>query len=650
MKVHVNGQAIELAPGQGFFDLKEHIDANLLRETCLLKVNGEKKDIRTPFQEGDDIELLTYSDPDGAKAFNHSCAHVMAQAIKRLNPQAKLTIGPPIDEGFYYDIDVEESFTQKELDAIEKEMKQIVKERLPILYSERSREDAIQWAKEKNEPYKVELVEAIPEGEVISFYKQGEFEDLCAGPHIAHTGLIKAFKLTHTSAAYWRGDSNNKMLQRIYGVAFPSKDELHAELERRREAAARDHNKIGRELGYFTTIDFIGQGLPLFPPKGAKTLQILQRFVEDEEERRGYQITKTPYMAKSDLYKISGHWDHYMDGMFILGTVDENGESPTGDEVMALRPMTCPFQYQLYLQKTRSYRDLPIRYDETSTLFRKESSGEMHGLIRLRQFTISEAHIICRPDQVRDEFMDALDLARKMLRITGLEDDISYNFSCWDPNKKGKYIGTPEQWERVEGYLKGMLDDLGLDYKIGVGDAAFYGPKLDLNIKNVFGKEDTLITIQIDMFLAEKFGMFYTDSDGQQKVPYIVHRTSIGCYERTLALLLEKFAGAMPLWIAPEQVRILPISDRFLDAAKEAADRLRHAGLRVSVDNKDDKVGKKIRNAQVEKVPYMLVLGEQEIEKQGYAVRHRKHGDLGFMDEASLIQKLKDEVENFVLD
>lgn len=650
MKIMLNGKAVELPEGAGYFELRACTEPDLFRRTCLLKINGEKKDLRTKFCEGDTVELLDFSDPDGAKAFNHSCSHVMAQAIKRLMPAAKLSIGPAIDSGFYYDIDVEETVTAERLREIEKEMKKIVKERFPIVYGERSREEALAWAKEKGEPYKTELIEGIPEGETISFYRQGEFEDLCAGPHISNTGLIKAFKLTHTSGAYWRGDSKNKMLQRIYGVAYPDKESLDAELRRREELLARDHNKLGRELGYFTTVDFIGQGLPLFPPKGAKTLQLLQRFVEDEEERRGYQITKTPLLAKSDLYKISGHWDHYLDGMFVLGEVDEKGESRNGEEIMALRPMTCPFQYQLYLQKTRSYRDLPIRYDETSTLFRNESSGEMHGLIRLRQFTISEAHIICRKDQVKREFVDALDLARFMLRVTGLEEDISFNFSTWDPHNRTKYIGEAQDWEEVQGFMKDLLDELGLNYKIGVGDAAFYGPKLDLQIKNVFGKEDTLITIQIDMMLAEKFGMYYTDSEGKQVAPYIIHRTSIGCYERTLALLIEKFAGALPLWIAPEQVRILPISDKHLDAAEEAERRLRAKGFRVGVDRRDEKIGKKIRNAQMEKIPYMLVLGEQEMEKGGFAVRHRKAGDLGFMTEADLCAKLKDETENFVLD
>ncbi len=650
MKIYADGKGIEVNDGATFFDLREQLDPDKYRGTYLLKINGEKKDIRTQLHDGDEVELLTYADTDAAKAFNHSCSHVLAQAIKRLRPEAKLAIGPAIDTGFYYDIDIDETITADLLRELEKEMKKIVKERLPILFSERSRDEALAWAKEKKEDYKVELIEGIPADEKITFYKQGEFEDLCAGPHVANTGLIKAFKLTHTSAAYWRGDSSRKMLQRIYGVAYPSKDELEIELKRREELAARDHNKIGRELGYFTTIDFIGQGLPLFPPKGAKILQILQRFVEDEEERRGYQLTKTPLLAKSDLYKISGHWDHYLDGMFVLGQIDEKGESLNGEDVMALRPMTCPFQYQLYLQKTRSYRDLPIRYDETSTLFRNESSGEMHGLIRLRQFTISEAHIICRKDQVKDEFIGALDLARFMLRVTGLEEDISFNFSVRDPNNTSKYIGNSEDWEEVEGFMKDLLDELGLNYKIGVGDAAFYGPKLDLQIKNVFGKEDTLITIQIDMMLAAKFGMFYTDSDGSQVAPYIVHRTSIGCYERTLALLLEKYAGAMPLWLAPEQVRLLPISDKYIALAEEAAQRLRNRGIRVSIDKRDEKVGKKIRGAQIEKIPYMLILGEQEAEKGGFAVRHRKQGDLGFMSEETLCAKLEDEVKNFIIE
>ncbi|MDO5732806.1 MAG: threonine--tRNA ligase [Eubacteriales bacterium] len=650
MKLKSNERIETIEAAQNFFDLREHLDADLYRGACLLRINGEKRDLRTSFGPDDVVEVLDFSDPDGAHAFFHSASHVLAQAVKRLMPEAKLAIGPAIDGGFYYDIDIDHSFSPEELKELEKMMKKIVKERQPIEYLERSREEALAWADAKEEPYKRELIEDLPEDATISFYRQGDFEDLCAGPHVLNTAAIKAFKLTHSSGAYWRGDSSRKMLQRIYGIAYPNKEMLTAELERRAEAEKRDHNKIGRELGYFTTVDIVGQGLPLFPPKGCKTLQLLQRFVEDEEERRGYQLTKTPLMAKSDLYKVSGHWDHYRDGMFVLGRVDENGESEDGDEVMALRPMTCPFQYQLYLQKTRSYRDLPIRYDETSTLFRNENSGEMHGLIRLRQFTISEAHIICRKDQVKDEFIGALDLARYMLRVTGLEEDVSFNFSTHDPANKEKYIGDESAWEEIESYTKNLLDELGLKYKIGVGDAAFYGPKLDLQIKNVFGKEDTLITIQIDMMLAEKFGMYYTDSDGKQAVPYIVHRTSIGCYERTLALLIEKYAGALPLWISAEQVRILPISDRFLEAADAAEDRLRRAGIRVSVDRRDEKIGKKIRVAQMEKVPYMLVLGEKEVESGGFAVRHRKQGDLGLMSEADLIARIKEEVESFYID
>lgn len=588
--------------------------------------------------------MSDFLDPVYKQTFRHTSSHIMAHAVKRLFPSAKLAIGPAIENGFYYDFDYDGTFTAEDLKSIEAEMKKIVKERLDVERFELPRDEARKLMVDKGEIYKVELIDELGEDEVISFYKQGDFVDLCAGPHLPNTNLVKAFKLTQLAGAYWRGSEKNKMLQRIYGTSFPDKDQLKQYLDQLEEAKKRDHNKIGRELGFFTTVDYIGQGLPIMLPKGAKTLQILQRFVEDEEERRGYQITKTPFMAKSDLYKISGHWQHYREGMFIIG--DENKADE--EEVLALRPMTCPFQFQAYLQKTRSYRDLPIRYGETSTLFRNESSGEMHGLIRVRQFTISEGHLVCAPSQLEQEFMNSLDLANFMLKAVGLDDDVSYRFSKWDPDNREKYIGDADQWEAVQNTMKQILDHMELDYETATGEAAFYGPKLDIQIKNVFGKEDTLITIQIDFQLAERFGMFYTDSDGERKNPYIIHRTSIGCYERTLALLLEKYAGALPLWLAPEQGRVLAISEKHADAAHELAAKLRLAGLRIEVDDRAEKIGKKIREAQMEKVHYMMILGDQEIENGTASVRSRLHGDLGSMEVDALISKMKQEVKDLV--
>ncbi len=588
--------------------------------------------------------MSDFLDPVYRQTFRHTSSHIMAHAVKRLFPGAKLAIGPAIENGFYYDFDYEGTFTAEDLKKIEAEMKKIVKERLDVERFELPREEAKKLMEDKGETYKVELIDELGEDEVISFYKQGDFVDLCAGPHLPNTNLVKAFKLTQVAGAYWRGSEKNKMLQRIYGTSFPDKEQLKQYLEQLEEAKKRDHNKIGRELGFFTTVDYIGQGLPIMLPKGAKTLQILQRFVEDEEERRGYQITKTPFMAKSDLYKISGHWQHYREGMFIIGDEEKAEE----EEVLALRPMTCPFQFQAYLQKTRSYRDLPIRYGETSTLFRNESSGEMHGLIRVRQFTISEGHLICAPNHLEQEFRNSLDLANFMLKAVGLDEDVSYRFSKWDPENREKYIGDAAQWEAVQDTMKQILDHMGLDYETASGEAAFYGPKLDIQIKNVFGKEDTLITIQIDFQLAERFGMFYTDSDGERKHPYIIHRTSIGCYERTLALLLEKYAGALPLWLAPEQGRVLAISEKHADAAHELAAKLRQAGLRIEVDDRAEKIGKKIREAQMEKVHYMMILGDQEIENGTASVRSRLHGDLGSMGIEALIEKMNQEVKDRV--
>ena len=558
------------------------------------------------------------------QTLRHSASHVMAQAVKRLYPDCTLAIGPAIDNGFYYDFDSPVPFTSEDLEKIEAEMKKIVKENLKIKRFELPRDEAVALMEKRGEPYKIELIADIPEGEPISFYEQGEYIDLCAGPHIAYTSGVKAYKLLSVTGAYWRGNEKNKMLQRIYGTAFATKDELNAYLEQMEEAKKRDHNKLGRELEFFTTVDVIGQGLPILLPKGARVIQILQRWVEDEEQRRGYLLTKTPYMAKRELYKISGHWDHYLDGMFVLG--DPNDETK---ECFALRPMTCPFQYQVFLNRARSYRDLPMRLGETSTLFRNEDSGEMHGLIRVRQFTISEGHLILRPDQLEDEFRGCLELAKFFLGAVGMLENCTFRFSQWDPADTEKYIGTPEQWAEAQDIMGRILEDLGVDYTIGIGEAAFYGPKLDIQYKNVFGKEDTVVTIQVDQLLAEQFGMEYTDQNGKKVRPYIIHRTSLGCYERTLAYLIEKYAGALPMWMAPEQVRVLPITDRCGDYAREVLAKLKAAGLRAEIDERNEKIGYKIREAQMQKLPYMLLIGDKEVEEGKVSVRERARGDLG---------------------
>ena len=587
-------------------------------------------------------KLYTFENEEYRKTYWHTCSHVLAQAMKRLHPEVKLAIGPSIDNGFYYDFDTPAPFTPEDLAALEGEMRKICKEKLKLERFELPRAEAIKFMEELEEPYKVELINDLPEDAVISFYKQGDFTDLCAGPHLDSTGRIKgnAIKLTSATGAYWRGDSSRKMLQRIYGVAFPKKEELDAYLEQQAEALKRDHNKLGRELEYFTTVDYIGQGLPILLPKGARVIQQLQRWVEDTEERRGYQLTKTPLMAKRDLYRISGHWDHYLDGMFVLG--DPHDEEK---ECFALRPMTCPFQYQVYLNRQRSYRDLPMRLGETSTLFRNEDSGEMHGLIRVRQFTISEGHLIIRPDQLAEEFRGCVELANYCLETLGLKEDCSFRFSQWDPANTAKYEGTAEQWEHAQGVMKELLDDLGIDYKVGVDEAAFYGPKLDIQIKNVFGKEDTIVTIQIDMLLAEKFGMYYIDENNEKVLPYIIHRTSMGCYERTLALLIEKYAGALPTWMAPEQVRFLPVTERAVDYCNALAKNLEMEGFRVTVDARNEKIGKKIREGQIEKVPYMLVVGDRDMENGTVSPRHRADGDLGAMDFADFAKILKEVVD-----
>ncbi|MGO5023998.1 threonine--tRNA ligase [Lawsonibacter sp. LCP25S3_G6] len=590
---------------------------------------------------------FTFENPEYRKTYWHTCSHVLAQAMKRLHPEVKLAIGPAIENGFYYDFDTPRPFTPEDLEALEAEMRKICKEKLKLERFELPRAEALKLMEEKEEPYKVELINDLPEDAVISFYKQGDFTDLCAGPHLDSTGRIKgnAIKLTSATGAYWRGDSSRKMLQRIYGVAFPKKDELDEYLAKQAEALKRDHNKLGRELEYFTTVDVIGQGLPVLLPKGARVVQLLQRWIEDTEQKRGYLLTKTPLMAKRDLYKISGHWDHYLDGMFILG--DPYDETK---ECFALRPMTCPFQYQVFLNRQRSYRELPMRLGETSTLFRNEDSGEMHGLIRVRQFTISEGHLILRPDQLEEEFKGCLDLAKYCLGTLGLLDKCTFRFSQWDPaNPNNKYEGTKEQWEEAQSVMAQILKDLDVEYSVGIDEAAFYGPKLDIQYKNVYGKEDTLVTIQIDMLLAEKFGMYYIDENGEKKLPYIIHRTSMGCYERTLAYLIEEYAGALPTWMAPEQVRFLPVTDRAGDYCADLASKLSDQGFRVEVDYRNEKIGKKIREATMEKVPYMVVVGDRDMENGTVSVRHRSGEDLGAMSLEEFAAMLKNEVDNKII-
>ena len=646
MKIKFGEQMLEKNEPITVYDAANELGL-VSRATLCAVVDSNLRALTYEITEDADVRLCTFDDEEGKKIFRHTAAHILAQAVKRLYPETKLTIGPAIENGFYYDFDSEVSFGPDALKAIEDEMKKIVRENLRIERFELPRAEAIAFMQEKNEPYKVQLIEELPDDAVISFYRQGEFVDLCAGPHLFSTAAIKAFKLTQCTGAYWKGDQKNKMLQRVYGTAFPSKDELKAYLERVEEAKKRDHNKIGRELEYFTTVDSIGQGLPIMLPKGARTIQLLQRWVEDTERRRGYLLTKTPLMAKRELYKISGHWDHYLDGMFVMG--DPYDEEK---ECFALRPMTCPFQYQVFLNKKRSYRDLPMRLGETSTLFRNEDSGETHGLIRVRQFTISEGHLVIRPDQLADEFRGCLELAKYCLTSLGLWEDCYFRFSQWDPNRTDKYEGTAEQWDMAQSVMGELLDELlgKGNYSIGIDEAAFYGPKLDIQMRNVHGKEDTLVTIQIDMLLAKKFGMEYTDSNDERVTPYIIHRTSMGCYERTLALLLEKYAGALPMWIAPEQVRLLPIGDEQAEYAQKLADRLEDAGIRVTVDARNEKIGYKIRAAQLEKIPFMLVIGEKEMNEGSVAVRSRKTGDMGTMPVDDFIAFAMKQVADKVLD
>ncbi len=641
IKLKLKGDVIkEFEAGISVLDVAKSISEGLARAVVGAEVNGEVVDLRFSINEDSDVNLLTFDDAKGKKIFWHTASHIMAQAVKRLYPNVKLAIGPATDNGFYYDFDSEKPFLTEDIDKIEKEMKKIVKEALPIETYTLSRKEALEFV--KDEPYKVELINDLPEDSVISFYKQGEFTDLCQGPHMLNTKQVKSMKILNdngSSGAYWRGDEKNKMLCRLYGTAFTKNSDLNAYLEEREEAKKRDHNKLGRDLKLFTTSEAIGQGLPLLMPKGARIVQLLQRFVEDEEQKRGYVLTKTPLMAKSDLYKISGHWDHYKDGMFVLG--DEEDEV---SEVFALRPMTCPFQFTVYNSEQHSYRDLPIRYNETSTLFRNESSGEMHGLIRVRQFTISEGHLVCTNEQLSEEFKGCVDLANYMMDTLGLREDVRYMFSKWDPNNKEKYVGSEEDWVKTQNDMKVLLDELGLDYEEVEGEAAFYGPKLDILYKNVHGKEDTIITVQIDFSLAERFGMTYIDKNGEKARPIVLHRTSLGCYERTLAMLIEKYAGAFPTWLAPTQVKILPLSDKYNDYAEKVITKLKEKGIRVDCDWRAEKIGYKIREARGERLPYIVVVGENEMTNNEVAVRSR-NGDEGSINLDDFVARVVNETE-----
>ena len=635
-----DGSVRELAAPQTIADFTKDLSMGLYRNACCALVDGKVADLCDLLDHDCAVEILTFDSEQGQRAFNHTASHILAQAVQHLFPEAKLAIGPAIEDGFYYDFDVPTPFTPEDLEKLEAEMAAIAKEDLPIERFSLPVEEAKKL--EADQPYKLELIEEhAGKGEPIAFRWQGDFTDLCAGPHLMSTGPVKAVKLTSCTGAYWRGSEKNKMLSRIYGCAFPKRSMLEEHLARLEEARRRDHNKLGRELEYFTTVDVIGQGLPVLLPKGARVVQLLQRWVEDTEQQRGYLLTKTPLMAKRELYKISGHWDHYLDGMFVLG--DPHDETK---ECFALRPMTCPFQYQVFLNRGRSYRDLPMRLGETSTLFRNEDSGEMHGLIRVRQFTISEGHLVLRPDQLEEEFKQCLDLAKYCLGTVGLLDKCTFRFSQWDPaNPNNKYEGTAEQWDHAQSVMERILKDLDVDYTVGIDEAAFYGPKLDIQYKNVYGKEDTLVTIQIDMLLAERFGMYYVDENGNKALPYIIHRTSLGCYERTLAYLIEEYAGALPTWMMPEQVRFLPITDRAADYCVQQAAELRKQGFRVEVDSRNEKIGKKIREATLEKIPFMLVVGDRDMENGTVSVRTRKGEDLGAMTLEDFSAKLRQIVD-----
>ena len=638
-----DGSFLEFDQPLSVYDIAKTISESLARVALCAKVDGEVVDLSTIVSKDSTIEILTFNDEEGKKAYRHTTAHILAQAVHNIFPTVKLAIGPAIDNGFYYDFDFKSPITKEDFTRIEEEMKKIIKANYPIERFVLSRDEAIKLMEGYGEKYKVELINDLPSDATISFYKQGGFTDLCAGPHVRSTGQIKAFKLTNLTGAYWRGDVNKKMLSRIYGTSFDKKADLDEYLTLLEEAKKRDHNKIGRELNIFMTDENIGQGLPLLMPKGAKIIQILERFVEDEEEKRGYVLTKTPFMAKNNLYKISGHWDHYKDGMFVLGDEEKD------EEILALRPMTCPFQYTIYNNGLKSYRDLPIRYAETSTLFRNENSGEMHGLIRVRQFTLSDGHIICTPVQLEDEFKNTLDLVKYMLKTIGLQDNVTYRFSKYDPNDKDKYIDDPEAWENAECIMKQILDDLKIDYKEAIGEAAFYGPKLDVQIKNVYGKEDTIITIQVDMFLADRFDMSYIDENGEKKRPYIIHRSSIGCYERTLALLLEKYAGNLPLWMSAVQVKVLSLTDRTAENALEFVSLLKNNGIRAEVDNRSETVGYKIREAKREKIPYIVVIGDKDVANGVVSVRNRKDEQQKLKPE-EFIELIRQHVKEFSLD
>lgn len=617
-----DGSVKEYAESKSVYDIALDLSEGLARAACCGKVDGEVVDLRCVLDHDCELSICTANDKEGLATIRHTTSHVLAEAVKHLFPDAKLTIGPSIENGYYYDFD-HAPFSREDLDALEAEMKKIIKKGEKLEKFTLPREEAIKFMEEKGEPYKVELIRDLPEDAEISFYSQGEFVDLCAGPHLMSTKGIKAFKLTSSSGAYWRGKSENAMLQRIYGTAFNKKEELEEYLAYLENVKNRDHNKLGREMELFTTVDVIGQGLPLLMPKGAKMIQTMQRWIEDEEEKRGYLRTKTPLMAKSDLYKLSGHWDHYLDGMFVLG--DEEKDK----EVMALRPMTCPFQYFVYKATQHSYRDLPLRYGETSTLFRNEDSGEMHGLTRVRQFTISEGHLIVRPDQMVEEFKGCLALAKYCLETLGVGDDVTYRLSKWDPNNKEKYIGEPEVWEETQEHIRQILNELEIPFYEGEGEAAFYGPKVDIQAKNVYGKEDTMITIQWDALLAAQFDMYYIDQNGDKVRPYIIHRTSMGCYERTLAWLIEKYEGKFPTWLCPEQVRVLPISEKYADYAASVEAKLKDNGILATTDNRSEKIGFKIREARLAKIPYMLVVGQKEEEEGVVSVRSRFAGDEG---------------------
>ena len=634
-----DGSSKEYSEAKSVYDIAKDISEGLARVACAGEVDGKVVDLRTVLDKDCTVNIITANDEAALPVIRHTASHVLAQAVKNLYPDAKITIGPAIDDGFYYDFD-SQPFSREDLDAIEAEMKKIIKAGHEITRFTLPREEAIKFMQEKGEPYKVELIEDLPEGEEISFYDQGGFVDLCAGPHLMSTKGVKAFKLTSSSMAYWRGDSNKARLHRIYGTAYNKKEELKAHLERMEEAKKRDHNKLGREMKIFTTVDVIGQGLPLIMPNGVIMMQELQRWIEDEETKRGYIRTKTPLMAKSDLYKISGHWDHYKEGMFVLG------DEETDKEVFALRPMTCPFQYYVYKAEQHSYRDLPLRYGETSTLFRNEDSGEMHGLTRVRQFTISEGHLIVRPDQMVKEFKDCIALAQYCLQVLGVEEDVTYHLSKWDPNNREKYIGDAEVWNQTEAHIRQMLEELNIPFTEDVGEAAFYGPKVDINAKNVYGKEDTMITIQWDALLAEQFDMYYIDENGEKQRPYIIHRTSMGCYERTLAWLIEKYAGMFPTWLCPEQVRVIPISEKFHNYAAKVEAQLKENGIRCSVDQRSEKMGYKIREARLARVPYMLIVGAKEEEEGKVSVRSRYLGDEGMKDLGDFLAAIKEEIKN----